>query len=262
RQLFVNLVGNAIKFTEHGEVVLDVEMVSGGVVSGEWSEAPSFTTHHSLLTTHQEVLLHFQVRDTGIGIPADKQRVIFDPFVQADSSRTRKFEGTGLGLAISHRLVQMMGGRIWLESEVGRGSTFHFTLAFAVPSESIERPLLPQPVSLRGLHVLVVDDHAINRSILEEMLSRWDMKPTAVASGPAALAERQRAAASGEPSPLILLDAMMPDMDGFTLAEQIKQHPELAPAAVFMLSSSGRPEHAGRCRELGLAAYLTKPVKQ
>ncbi|MBI1917879.1 MAG: response regulator [Planctomycetes bacterium] len=267
RQLVVNLVGNAIKFTEHGEVVLDVAVVRGLLSSakgepadgtGPAAEAPR--TDHGQRTA--EVTLHFALRDTGIGIPAEQQRVIFDPFVQADSSTTRRYEGTGLGLAISYRLVQMMGGRIWLESTVGQGSTFHVVVPFGLPSETAEQPVLPQPVQLRGLPVLVVDDYAINRSILGEMLTKWEMKPTMVDSGPAALEEMKRASAAGEPYPLVLLDAMMPGLDGFALAEQIQQHPELAGATIMMLSSSGQPGDAARCRELGIAAYLTKPVKQ
>jgi PAS domain S-box-containing protein len=257
RQLLVNLVGNAIKFTEQGEVVLEVS--SPGLVSPPAVEPTGAT---GAAPRAPEVTLHFAIRDTGIGIPAEKQRAIFDPFVQADSSTTRRYEGTGLGLAISYRLVQMMGGRIWLESKVGQGSTFHIVVPLGLPSESAQPSLLSQRVRLRGLPVLVVDDHAINRSILEQILTKWEMKPTMAASGPAALEEMKRASAAGEPYPLILLDAMMPGLDGFALVEQIMQYPELAGATIMMLSSSGHSGDAARCRKLGVAAYLTKPVKQ
>src|SRR5262249_11186362 len=143
------------KFTEHGEVVVRVEMVSGRVVSGEWSEAASGTTHHSPLTTH----LHFSVRDTGIGIPAAKQEAIFNAFEQADSSTTRKYGGTGLGLAISSQLVRMMQGRIWVESEVHKGSTFHFTARFGLSKEAPSAPVAADGSALRNRRVLVVDDN-------------------------------------------------------------------------------------------------------
>ena len=239
-QIIVNLAGNAIKFTERGEVVVHVEIES---------------------QTQNEVGLHFAVTDTGIGIPPEKQQLIFEAFTQADSSTTRHFGGTGLGLTISSQLVAMMGGRIWVESEVGKGSAFHFTARFGVQTGATAKPSSGQ-VYVKGLAVLVVDDNATNRRILEEMLTNWGMKPTVVDSGRAALAEMERAAVSGEPIPLALLDAMMPEMDGFELAEQIKQHPELSGATIMMLSSAGQRGDAARCRELGIARYLTKPIKQ
>ena len=211
--------------------------------------------------TQNEVGLHFAVTDTGIGIPPEKQQLIFEAFTQADSSTTRHFGGTGLGLTISSQLVAMMGGRIWVESEVGKGSAFHFTARFGVQTGATAKPSSGQ-VYVKGLAVLVVDDNATNRRILEEMLTNWGMKPTVVDSGRAALAEMERAAVSGEPIPLALLDAMMPEMDGFELAEQIKQHPELSGATIMMLSSAGQRGDAARCRELGIARYLTKPIKQ
>jgi len=248
RQLIVNLSGNSIKFTEQGEVVVEV-----GVES----------------RTEEEVCLHFAVRDTGIGIPLEKQQVIFEAFSQADSSTTRKYGGTGLGLAISSQLVAMMGGRIWVESPAtaprtdggGPGSAFHFTVRFSL-SKAVLPKRLTQPVDVKDLPVLVVDDNATNRRILEEMLTNWGMRPTVVDSGQAALVEMRRAVASGEPIPLLLLDAMMPEMDGFDLAEQIKRQPELAGATIMMLSSAGRHGDTARCRKLGIAAYLTKPIKQ
>jgi PAS domain S-box-containing protein len=239
-QIVINLAGNAIKFTEHGEVVLDVATAS-------WGE--------------NEVCLHFTVTDTGIGIPREKQRLIFEAFTQADSSTTRHFGGTGLGLAISLQLTAMMGGKIWVESEVGKGSAFHFTARFGMQSgASAEAPL--EPVDLTGLPVLIVDDNATNRRILLEMLANWGMKAAAVDSGRAALAELHRAVENGEPFSLALVDAMMPEMDGFELVERIRKSPELAKATVMMLSSAGGPRDAARSRELGVASYLTKPIKQ
>jgi two-component system, sensor histidine kinase and response regulator len=246
RQVLVNLVNNAIKFTSAGEVVVSVE-----VVSGEWSEASS------PLITH----LHFSVSDTGIGIPPEKHERIFDPFVQADGSTTRKYGGTGLGLTISRRLVELMGGRIWVEGAPGQGSVFHFTARFERSgSQPAEVPLAAE--SLQGLPVLVVDDNATNRRILEEMLSGWRMVPQLAASGPDALASLRRAVTIGRPLPLVLLDAVMPEMDGFALAEQIKAEPDLAAATIMMLSSADRQSDAARCRDLGVAVYLVKPVKQ
>jgi two-component system sensor histidine kinase/response regulator len=240
RQVVLNLVGNAIKFTERGEVTLSVQVES---------------------RSDDAVVLHFAVADTGVGVPADKLPLIFDPFTQADGSTTRKFGGTGLGLSISSRLVERMGGRIWAESEPGRGSTFHFTARLAPARRALTSASSLSANQLRGLTALVVDDNATNRLILEETLRSWGMMPTAVESGAAALAELKRATAVGEAYPLVLLDAQMPEMDGFTLAEQIKREPDLAESTVMMLTSLGHQAGAGRCRDLGLAYYLVKPVK-
>ncbi len=238
RQIVTNLVGNAIKFTQRGEVVVEVR-------NAEDLQGPAGN------------LLHFSVRDSGIGIPADKRTAIFDPFTQADGSMTRKYGGTGLGLSISARLVDMMGGRMWVESEVGRSSTFHFTVRLEVRPGTPPRPLPRQPARLEGLRVLVVDDNATNRRILEETLHGWRMRPTAVAGGPAALVELGR-----EPYGLILLDALMPDMDGVRLAQQIRAHPEQAAIPILMLSSAGWDQPRPHLQTLGIAAALTKPVKQ
>ncbi|HUO08300.1 MAG TPA: PAS domain S-box protein [Phycisphaerae bacterium] len=239
-QVLTNLLGNAIKFTDHGEVILKV-----GVESG----------------TESQACLHFSVTDTGPGIPADKQKLIFGAFAQADSSMARRFGGTGLGLAISARLVELMGGRIWVESEEGKGSTFHFTACFGLESAPVARPQA-QRIDLEGLPVLAADDNETNRGILSEMLSNWRMRPTTVEGGRAALAEMKQAAAAGDPFPLVLLDAVMPDMDGFAVAQEIQNDPALAGAIIMMLTSADRGDELARCRELGIAAYLRKPVKQ
>jgi signal transduction histidine kinase/CheY-like chemotaxis protein len=241
RQIVVNLVGNAIKFTAGGEVVVQVEVQ-------EESE--------------HEVVLHFGVRDTGVGIPLDKQQTIFEAFTQADSSMTRKYGGTGLGLAISARLVNLMGGRIWVESEVDRGSTFHFTVRFRMQKTSSRKYEPVGAETLRDLPVLIVDDNATNRRILQEMVLVWQMKPTLTESGPEALTLLERANTRGTPFSLILLDAQMPGMDGFSVAERIRQDARLAKAVVIVLTSAGLRGDAARCRESGIKAYLTKPVKR
>ncbi|HVS35240.1 MAG TPA: response regulator [Gemmataceae bacterium] len=251
RQVVVNLVGNALKFTERGEVVVEVRRASADYA--DYAEKKSAESADVLL---------FSVRDTGIGIPPDKQKLIFDAFSQADASTTRKYGGTGLGLAITTQLVQMMGGRIWVESEVGKGSTFHFTARFGAATGSAPRPPAAEPTQLHGLRVLVVDDNATNRRILEEVLRNWGLRPTAVDGGQSALAAMEHAACAGEPFRLVLLDGHMPEMDGFTLAEHIRRDRERADVALVMLTSAGRPDDVVRCRQLGIDAYLMKPVKQ
>ncbi len=241
RQILMNLTGNAIKFTERGEVVVAVSMEEQREELGT-----------------ESVLLHFAVRDTGIGIPADRQEKVFEAFSQADSSTTRKYGGTGLGLSISTRLVSLMGGRIWIESAEGKGSTFHFTARFGLGTPAA--PARPE-IDLTGMPVLVVDDNATNRRILQETLTRWGMVPTMAEGGREALAAMTAASDAGHPFALVLLDAMMPEMDGWTLAERVHDHPELAQTVLMMLSSAGRPapeEALGR----GLSAFLSKPFKQ
>ncbi len=240
RQVITNLIGNALKFTERGEVSLRV------------SVEPS---------PGDDVVLHFAVADTGIGIPASKQALIFRAFAQADASTTRQFGGTGLGLTISSRLVDAMGGRIWVESEPGRGSTFHFTARIAPSSSAVDAPV-PDADSLCGVPVLVVDDNATNRRILADTLSRWGIKVILAADGAAALDALERAAREGEPFRMMLTDAHMPGMDGFALAMELKRRPALAGAVVIMLTSSGQKTDIARCREEGIAVFLTKPVRR
>lgn len=239
RQILFNLVGNAIKFTKKGEVVVTVDP--------QWQ-------------TETEVALHFAVADTGIGIPADRLQQIFEAFTQVDSSTSRRFGGTGLGLTISSQLIDLMGGRIWVQSKVGKGSTFHFSLRFGLPETQEPPDEPPSRGHLAGKSVLVVDDNATNRRILKECLQNWGMQPTAALNGRSALAELQRAAAEGRPFSLVLLDAAMPKMDGFELARQIQSGTKAPLPTVMMLSSSDRPGDIARCKELGMAAYLVKPI--
>ncbi len=238
RQVAINLVGNAIKFTERGEISLQVERES--------EEKGS-------------VGLHFRVRDTGIGIPAEKRERIFDAFTQADCSTSRRYGGTGLGLTISRQLVERMGGRMWVESEEGEGSTFHFTMQFRAG----ERCVRPAPLaSLEGARVLVVDDNLTNRRILGETLASWGMRPSLAAGARAALGLLERSAESGHPFRLLLIDANMPGMDGFELVQKIRRDARLESAVIMMLTSGAQRGDGTRCRELGVAAYLTKPIGQ
>jgi two-component system sensor histidine kinase/response regulator len=241
RQILINLVGNAIKFTERGEIVVTVD---------EQPEAPNMTR------------LHFAVRDTGVGVPIEKQESIFEAFSQADGSMTRKYGGTGLGLTICKRLAHLMEGRIWMESQPGQGSTFHFVIRVGIQDTPAARSVPVQPERLRDMHVLIVDDNFTNRRVLEGMLTRWGMRPTAVEGGRAGLQALQVAKSTGHPFPLILLDGQMPEMDGFTLAELIRKDPSLVGAMIMMLTSAGHPGDAARCRELGISAYLVKPIRQ
>jgi PAS domain S-box-containing protein len=254
QQVMLNLVGNALKFTRQGEIVVRVSL------EAEADPAPQPSGDHSRIRNHR--LLHFSVQDTGVGIPVKKQRMIFDAFTQADGSTSRKYGGTGLGLTISSRLVDMMGGRIWVESEEGKGSTFHFTARMGVQRNPQSYPAPRALLGVKGLPVLAVDDNATNRLILQGILSNWGMRPSAVDGGSAALAEVRRAAAAGAPYRLLVLDAQMPDMDGFALAAELRRDPSLGETVIMMLSSIDRQVSVARCRELGIAVYLTKPIKQ
>jgi PAS domain S-box-containing protein len=258
RQVLLNLIGNSIKFTDDGEVVVRAELVSGGAVAGEWSEDASATTHHSPLTTH----LRFSVRDTGIGIPKDKQERIFRAFEQEDSTTTRKYGGTGLGLTIASRLVTLMGGKISVDSEPGRGSSFSFTARFGRRPQEPEPARAQAPILLHDLPVLIVDDNSTNRHILDVWLRSWHMKPAAVGDGLAALDALWHGAACGRPYALVLLDAHMPDVDGLALAAQIRQRGELSATRIVLLTSGDRPADLARCRELQVDAHLLKPVQQ
>ncbi len=238
RQIIINLVGNAIKFTERGEVVVSVSREE---------------------EREDGALLHFTVTDTGIGIPPEKQKKIFESFAQADASMTRRYGGTGLGLAISAMLVELMGGSIRVESEVGRGSAFHFTVRVGMQKEPPVRQSPETLANLEGLPVLVVDDNATNRRILEQMLRKWRMRPTLVDSGQAAL---ETAGREDEPFRLLLLDVNMPEMNGFEVARRIRQLPRYGDSAIMILTSSGMRGETCRCREAGITGCLTKPIKQ
>jgi len=242
RQILVNLVGNAIKFTQHGEILVTIE---------------------SRPRDPRAVELHFKVKDTGIGIPAEKQGLLFKAFSQADSSTTRRYGGSGLGLAISARLVELMAGKMWLESSEGNGCTFHFTVRFAVAEGKSQSAFSALAAELRNLSVLVVDDNETNRRILCEMTRGWGMRPCAADSGVSALAALDAAHQKGDCFRLVLIDGNMPVMDGFELAEKIQKRIQRngeAEATVLMLTSGGQPGEANRCRKLGISAYLLKPV--
>jgi PAS domain S-box-containing protein len=241
RQVLTNLISNGIKFTDKGEVIVTLE---------KGKQTPTGT------------LIHFKIKDTGIGIPPAKQKVIFDPFMQVDGSISRRYGGTGLGLAITSQLVELMGGEIGVESEMGRGSTFHFTVQMGL-AQAPEVELKPiEFKDIKDLRVLVVDDNATNRQILQEMLINWQMRPTPAENGRQALALLESSTAAGQSFPLILLDANMPEMDGFTFAEKIKQDPRFSSILIMMISSAGIRGDAALCRKLGISAYLTKPIKQ
>jgi signal transduction histidine kinase/DNA-binding response OmpR family regulator len=241
RQVIANLIGNALKFTEKGEVSLKVQKETRG---------------------EEQSLMHFVVADTGIGIPLSKQKLIFDPFSQADTSTTRKYGGTGLGLTITSRLVDMMGGKIWVESQMGRGSQFHFTVQFKGAHTQSERNSMVGHEHLRGIRVLVVDDNETNRRILDNMLGNWSMRVTCVARGSAALGELAAAQQGADPYGLIISDVNMPEMDGFELIRHIRERPSLTSAIILMLSSARHRGDSEHVRELGVAALLTKPIRQ
>jgi PAS domain S-box-containing protein len=245
RQVIVNLIGNAIKFTEQGEVIVHVR-----AESPQPGDDP------------EEVMLNFAVTDTGIGIAPEKQEVIFEPFEQADGSSSRRYGGTGLGLTISSQLVGLMGGKIRLESTPQHGSTFTFSARFRRYHDSRVPPALVEPEDVQGLPVLVVDDNDSNRTIVAEMLTNWRMRPTVVGEARAALEELKRAQQAGHPYPLMLLDAVMPEMDGFALLGQIRLQADLVGAVIMMLPSIDRARSVERCREAGVQAYLLKPLKQ
>jgi signal transduction histidine kinase/DNA-binding response OmpR family regulator len=240
RQIIVNLVGNAIKFTSEGEVVVSVSLAT---------------------KNDEQAVLRFQIRDTGIGIPPQKQAKIFAAFEQADSSTTREYGGTGLGLAISKQLVELMGGEIGIESESGVGTTFNFTAKFGIQTEPKPKQKMDLDF-LEGLNILIVDDNETNRFILDEVTKNWGMRPRAVENVEAAKREMERALHSGKPIDFVLTDMYMPQQDGFDLIEWIRNREDLAHTHVIILSSGPTPEHRERAEKLKVEHYLTKPVRQ
>ncbi|MGI9519046.1 MAG: response regulator [Pirellulaceae bacterium] len=241
RQIIVNLVGNAIKFTEQGEVVLEI---------------------HSRENTGSQVTLGFAVIDTGIGIAKEHCAKIFKEFEQADASTTRKFGGTGLGLAISSRLVQLMEGKIWVESELGQGSNFQFELTLDIDDEQPASRRLDANVDVGGVRVLVVDDNATNRRILKDMLTNWGMSPVTTSGGAHALQALTDAKEENDPFQLLISDVNMPDVDGIMLVRETVQQHLLEPDSVIMLTSGARPGDVSQLQSLGIDQHLFKPVKQ
>jgi two-component system, sensor histidine kinase and response regulator len=240
RQVLTNLVGNAVKFTERGEISITVQQEQ---------------------VKEDCVTLHFLVRDTGVGISEDRLASIFQEFTQADNSTTRKYGGTGLGLTISERIVGLMGGRIWVDSSPGLGSTFHFTAVFKIGAA---KPVSDDasPELLRNMSALIVDDNETNRKVLDRILRTWTMQPTCVADGVNALAEMELACAKNTPFKLVIIDGHMPGMDGFELVARIRQDPRMVGSMVMMLTSSEQRGDTDRCRELGISAYLIKPIRR
>jgi two-component system sensor histidine kinase/response regulator len=241
RQIIVNLVGNAIKFTKEGEVVVIVER------EREFDDT---------------IALHFSVSDTGIGIPEDKISSIFRNFSQLDNSTTRQFGGTGLGLSISKKLIEIMGGNIWVQSSPGKGSTFHFTIPFKNQTGQMVGKNSLKPSILRAVTVLVVDDNETTRRILKDMLDNWQMKACMAENAYAALDELARAQISRKPFKVLLIDSNLPDMSGYELIQKIKENNDCEETVIMMLTSLGQRGDAVRCRELGIKVYLTKPIKQ
>ncbi|MHB0960858.1 MAG: response regulator [Pirellulaceae bacterium] len=238
RQVVMNLISNSLKFTERGEVILEVRVIA---------------------QTDNHVELEFAVRDTGIGIPDSKLSRIFEAFEQVDTTLTRRFGGTGLGLAICRKLTQLMGGRIWVESRLGQGSTFHFTTRFPyVP----EQPASAAIANISGARILVVDDNQTTRHILTEMLGSWGLIPTGVARARDALELLLSESRSETPFHMLLTDVHMPDVDGFTLVESVRANPAMADIPVILLTSTHVHEELDQCERLRVAAHVAKPIKQ
>ena len=240
-QIVVNLVGNAVKFTSAGEIIVKVEVES---------------------KTECQTTLHFSVVDTGPGIPSDKQKLIFEAFTQSDNSMTRKYGGTGLGLSISSKLVGLLGGKIWVESQPGHGSTFHFTVPFGLHKLPHRRFAPIDLEFLRDISVLIVDDNATNRTVLRETLTQWHMKADEAEGGTQAIELLHAAKNAKHAYRLVVLDRQMPEVDGFDVAAQIQQDQGLTEAVVVMLTSAGSKGDAERCGELGIKAHLSKPIKR
>ncbi|HHJ51550.1 MAG TPA: response regulator [Caldithrix abyssi] len=240
RQILINLIGNAIKFTKNGEVVVEIKL------------------QHK---TDEYYDLFFSVRDTGIGIPEDKQDLIFNKFTQADGTTTRKFGGTGLGLSISKKLVEMMNGKIQVKSKPGKGSTFFFNILLK-PAQTKLKATPDKVPDLDGLPVMIIDDNKTNRFILEKILLNWGLEPVSCAGGKEGLKKLEQAAHEGRPIPIVLLDMQMPEMDGEQVAAAIMKNPEIKDTRIIVLTSMGRRGDASRLKELGCKGYLVKPVKQ
>jgi len=258
RQIMTNMAGNALKFTHQGEVMIRValaeEKTAGESGCGFGKDA------RSEIANQQSVLLRFSVRDTGVGIPADKRGLLFQQFSQVDASTTRKFGGTGLGLAISKQLAELMGGEIGVETEEGKGSEFWFTARLGRQPEGA-KPEISVPIELSGVKVLIVDDNATNRQILTTHLASWGMRPAEAPDGPAALQAFYRALDANDPFRLAVIDMQMPGMDGEALGRAIQADKRLANTRMVMLSSLGTKDSVPRFAEIGFAAYLTKPVR-
>jgi len=253
-QILSNLIGNAVKFTKKGEVFIEVKRQE---ISGQ-TKAESVNSGYKQEATSTSELL-FSVTDTGIGIPPDKSDVVFDRFTQADSSTTRKYGGTGLGLAISRRLTELMEGSIWYESKVGQGSTFYLTARFEVQSD--KKYVQTPEADITNVKTLIIDDNATNRMVLSEMVSRWGALVTEKEDGKQGLAEMRRANDAGDPYGLVLLDSRMPELDGFQVAESIKEDPVLYGPVIMMLNLEDRKSGVKRGRELGITNFLLKPIK-
>jgi CheY-like chemotaxis protein len=238
-QVLINLVGNAIKFTEHGEVCVDISLQE---------------------VTNNRACLQVSVRDTGIGIALDQQGGLFQEFQQAQTSGNRLYGGTGLGLAVSRSIVTLMGGEIGLKSTPGEGTTITFHAHFDVSPGSQPAAPIPSEEDFEGLPTLIIDDNATNRSILSELTRQWKMKPHACDSGESGLAELSRAADEGYPYRLVLLDEQMPGMDGFEVLDRIRRNPVLQSAVIMMLTSCDQVTSAARCRQMGVETYLIKPI--
>jgi PAS domain S-box-containing protein len=241
RQMLLNLAGNAVKFTDRGEVTVEAKIVK--------EEA-------------DKARIRFEVRDTGIGIPKDRQALIFDRFTQVDGSTTRKYGGTGLGLAIVKRFVEMMGGAVGLQSEEHRGSAFHFTADFSLQRAPAFDMPAPGSVNVEGLQVLIVDDNPTSRRLLSEIIAGWGMRPSMAEGGDAALELMQAGGQNGKGFELAIIDARMPGMDGFALVEEINSRQDLHHPTMIMLTSAGRVGDGARCRQLGISGYLMKPAKK
>ncbi len=238
-QVLINLVGNAIKFTEHGEVCVDVSVKA---------------------VTNDRACLQFTIRDTGIGIALDQQGGLFQEFQQAQTSGNRLYGGTGLGLAVSKSIVTLIGGEIGLKSMPGEGTTITFDAHFDVSPGSQPAPPIPREEDLHGIPTLIIDDNATNRNILSELTRQWKMKPHTCDSGESGLEELSRAATEGNPYRLLLLDEQMPGMDGMEVLDRIRRDPALESVVIMMLTSCDQVESAARCRKMGVETYLIKPI--